>query len=351
MKKIIYALLCVAMLASCKKDSENLVDPSKYVYPIEPVKLKEDARVGAYYMQYKTADWQKPMADTASLGFYDALQAPVFDQHLAWAAQGRVDFFIFKWDGTSGNAMLNAAKARINAAGNAGTKIVIEYVTTHIGATNASPLSGARLQTLINEWKTLNTSFFSDDSYYKIDGRPVVLLGPLNLSTAARTSIDYKKVADSIRYELGQLNVNPYIIGEFTTGWVAPVNYPAEWLSAMDGIVLNNWATADYDRFYAFYSYSDMNYKNWQTTLAAQNVDFVPCIFPAYNNPATATQYVFDRTDKNFTDYCNVAKRNIGNDRFVLVNSWNDFQKGNALEPGKKYTTESLDILKRELKK
>lgn len=53
-----------------------------------------------------------------------------------------------------------------------------------------------------------------------------------------------------------------------------------------------------------------------------------------------------ERTEKFFIDYCNVAKRNLGSKRFVIVNSWNDFCKGNALEPGEEYGTSSLEILK-----
>ena len=74
------------------------------------------------------------------------------------------------------------------------------------------------------------------------------------------------------------------------------------------------------------------------------------CLFVA-NNPATATQYAFERAEKNFVDYCNVAKRNRGKDRFVFINSWNEFQKGNTLELRKEYTTEFLIITKQELKK
>jgi hypothetical protein len=145
--------------------------------------------------------------------------------------------------------------------------------------------------------------------------------------------------------------LNPYIIGELTTGWVAPINYGDSVLKAMDGIVLTTWSTTDYDRKFAFYSYSDLNFQNWKKTLEAWNVDYVPCIFPGWDNPSVASQYVIERNEKNYVDYCNIAKRSMGKNRVVMINSWNDFQKGNSLEPTQEYGSQYLQLTRRELKK
>jgi hypothetical protein len=150
---------------------------------------------------------------------------------------------------------------------------------------------------------------------------------------------------------MNSYGLKPYIIGELTTGWVAPINYPDSILKAMDGIVLNTWSTTDYDRMFAFYSYSDLNYQNWKKTLEGWNIDYVPCIFPGWNNPSAPTQYVIPRSDSNYIAYCNVAKRSMGKNRLIMINSWNDFQKGNTLEPAAEYGTNYLTITRRELKK
>jgi hypothetical protein len=228
--------------------------------------------------------------------------------------------------------------------------MVIGYNTAHLSATNASPLSGAKLQKMIDEWKTLATNHLSKDYYYKIDNKPVVLLTPLNLPSSATSSIDYKLVVNTLREELGKIGVEPFIIGELTTGWTAPVNFKKDDLAAMDAIVLTSWNTADYDRWWAFYSYSDLNWANWKSFLETLNVDFVPCIFPGYNEPGAATQRVFDRSEANYVDYCNVAKRNMGKKNMVIINSWNDYTKGTALEPSKKFKKTFLELTKREFK-
>ena len=350
MKNIIATLLlCAVGLASCKKEN-NLIEKDKYIYDIPAVKLSADAKVGAYYLNYATADWAKVQSDTSLLGKpYNAVtDARVFPQQLTWADEAGVDYLIFKWNATAlDNALLSAY-----AAGRSTQKVkmVIDFNTAHLNATNAAPLTGTKLQTMVNEFKTLVTQHVSKDYYYKIGDRPVIMITPINLSATTLTSIDFKTVMASLRTEFSAMGINPYFIGELTTGWVAPNNFDQTALSSMDALVLTTWNTPDFDRWWGFNSYVDLNWQNWITSLDKLNVEFIPCIFPGYNEPSAATQRVFDRTEANYVNYTNVAKRNLGKNSMIIINSWNDFSKGNALEPSKKFNKQYLGITRREFK-
>ncbi|ACU05555.1 glycoside hydrolase family 99-like domain-containing protein [Pedobacter heparinus] len=353
MKKIINIALCIIVLASCKKDPV-LIDKDKYIYDIPAIKLTSDAKVGAYYFNYTATDWNKAHSDTSLVvpvggKSYNAVtDAAVFPQQLNWADEAGVDYLIFKWNAAAtDNSLLSAFASRRT---NQNVKMVIGFNTAHLNATNAAPLTGTKLQTMVNEFKTLVTQHISKDYYYKIGGRPVILITPLNLSSSALTSIDYKMVMASLRTEFTALGINPYFIGELSTGWTAPVNFDQTALAAMDAIVLNTWNTPDYDRWYGFYSYVDLSWQNWKTSLDKLNVEYVPCIFPGYNEPSAATQRIIERTEKNYVDYTNVAKRNMGTNQMVIINSWNDFSKGTALEPSKKFNKQFLGITRREFK-
>ena len=59
-----------------------------------------------------------------------------------------------------------------------------------------------------------------------------------------------------------------------------------------------------------------MNWANWKTTISKWNTDFVPCIFPSYNdriNSTSSYKYTFgqDGETADYINFCNVAKRNI----------------------------------------
>jgi hypothetical protein len=347
--RIAGCVLLLAVFASCKKETVPDVT-SKYKYPIPTVKLTSNANVGAYYLNYSSTDWSRPHSDTSLLGKpYNVLtNSAIMPQQLTWADEGGVNYLIFKWNGSANdNTLLNTF---VTARTNQNVKMVIGYNTAHLGATNASPLVGAKLQTMLNEIKTLVQNQISKDYYFRIGNRPVILLTPLNLSSSVATSIDYKYVADTLRVELKKLDVDPFIIGELTTGWTAPVNFNQAVLGAMDAVVLTNWNTPDYDRWWAFYSYNDLSWQNWKTSLEKMNVEFAPCIFPGYNEPNAPTQRIIERTEANYTDYCNVAKRSMGKSQIVIINSWNDFTRGTSLEPSVKFNKQFLTLTKREFK-
>lgn len=348
MKRILYTAVAILLFASCKKEDKHL--PPNFNYEIPHVPLTENVNVGAYYHNYAAADWAKKYSDTPTLGEYSALTASVMAQHRAWADKGGVDFFIFNWNGTTaGNPLLTSF---LNGR-TENVKMVINYNTAHLSATNNSPLTGTKLNTMISELKTLATAHFDKNYYYTINGRPVILITPLNLSSSAGSSINYPTVMATVKQELAAINVDPYIIGEITTGWLPPQRYATS-IKAMDAVVLNNWATDVYDRASFFPSYSDMNWKNWKdSTTSWGTVDFVPCVFPGYNDkvmtPASKI-YDIERNEKFYTDYSNVARRNMSNKKLVLLNSWNHFQLGTAIEPAVDYGERYLELTKKLFK-
>lgn len=348
MKIFVYTLLSFLLISSCKKENKHL--PPNFNYEIPNVPLTEDVTVGAYYYNYTTTDWLKKYSDTPTLGEYSALSASVMVTHRVWADQGGVNFFVFNWNGTStGDPLLNSfTNGRAEKV-----KMVINYNTAHLNLTNSAALSGAKLTTMINELKALAVSHFNKDYYYKLNDQPVILITPLNLASNASTSVNYTTVIPAVKQALSAIGIKIYIIGEITTGWVPPQRYASS-IKSMDGVVLNNWATDNYDRSVFFPSYSDMNALNWKDSTTSWNtVDYIPCVFPGYNDKVmtpASKMYDVERSIKFYTDYCNVAKRSMSNKRLVLVNSWNNFQVGTAIEPAAKYGESYLQLTKKQFK-
>lgn len=340
-------MIFLAVFASCEEDL-ILPDKDKFIYPIPQVDLTEDARVGAFYYSYSSSDWSKPLPFEPELGHYDPLDPEVISRQSQWADDGGIDFLVFKWNGTSGNALLDAFASNV---GSAEVKMVIDYNIAHLGASNSSPLEGAKLNTMIAEFNSLADAYIDSDLYYKINDKPVIMISPLNLSSSTQSSVDYSLVINALKEAMSSRGLDIFVIGEYTTGWIAPTNYPQGNTEAMDAVVLTNWSTRDFDRWWGFDSYTDLSWNNWKVTLSSWNtVEFIPCIFPAYNNPGTAADYVFERTAEEYVTNCNVAKRNMGDSRIVMINSWNDFQKGTTLEPSPEYGTEYLEITREQFK-
>jgi hypothetical protein len=348
MKFFVYLSFCAFILSSCTKENNEHLPPN-FNYPIPSVTLSENVNIGAFYTNMNTTEWAKKYTNTPTLGEYSSLTASVMAQHRAWADAGGVDFFIFNWNGaSSGDPLLNAfVTGRTEKV-----KMVINYNTAHLSATNASPLVGTKLNTMISELKTLANNHLTKDYYFKSGTRPVILITPLNLATSAAASINFTTVIPAVRDSLSAIGVNLYILGEITTGWLPPVRY-ATAIKMMDAVSPTNWSTDVYDRSVFFNSYSDMNWKNWTDSTTTWNVDFTPTIFPGFNDKKTApTSKLYDigRTPEFYTDYCNVAKRNMSARRIVLINSWNTFQYGTSIEPATEYGNTYLNITKQQFK-
>jgi len=346
MKKLIHILLVLVVFSSCKKQNDYL--PTNFNYKIDPVNITENVNVGAYYYNYTATDWAKKYTNTPEKGEYSALNATIMEQHRQWADLAGVDFFIFNWNGAAGDPLLSGF---VNGRTN-NVKMVINYNTAHLAVSNASPLTGAKLNTMINELKTLAANHFAKDYYFKTGNQPVIMISPLNLSAGAATSIDFQTVIPAVKQALSATGVNVYIIGEIGLGWLPPARY-ATAIKTVDAVTLNNWSTDVYDRSVFFNAYLDQNWKNWTDSTNSWNVDFTPAIFPGYNDKTmtpASKMYDLGGTAAFYTDICNVAKRNMGKKRMVLINSWNNFQLGTTIEPAKEYGNTYLDITRKQFK-
>ena len=357
-KYLISGLLSVALLfAGCEKDDKyGAPDKDKYIYDIPQTDLASDAVVGAYYSRYSSAVDASKSPEEPLLGYYTTT-AEVMKQHIAWADEGGIDFFILPWDASSSDKALVELFDECRTAADK-VKYVVRYNTSHLSVSNDTPLeSEATYKLFITDFVDGLADAMLSESYYKIDGRPVMLITPANLSSSTSLSINFSKVLERFRADFRSFyGVEPYIIGEMTTGWVAPVNYADHQVYSFDGLSLRDWKTRSYDIFYGYFSFLDINMNNWQTTLAKRNVDFVPCIYPSYNdrvNTPSSYYYTFseDGDTDDYVNFCNVAKRNIGSRNIVLLNSWNNWTDGSNLEPSTLKENRFLEMTRRQFKK
>jgi len=351
-------IAAVALAAvACNKEEYGAPQKDKYIYDIPQTELASDAILGCYYSNYTSEINSAKVPEVPTLGYYKTTDEYVLPQHLLWADQAGLDFFIFNWNGGSSEETLitNFTAARTEETK---VKYVICYDTKHLNVTNDNPLeSENNYKTFIAEFVDNLSSKMLSDAYYTIDGRPVIIITPSNLSSDALLSINYKTVIGKFRADFKSFyGVEPFVIGQITTGWVAPVNYADHQIYSFDAVVPNAWKTRAYDIFYGYFSFLDINWNNWKTTLEKRDVDFIPCIYPSYNDrkySSTSYYYTFAADGKidDYVNFCNVAKRNVGSNNIVFINSWNDWSYGTNLEPSDLKEERFLDETKKQFKK
>jgi hypothetical protein len=162
--------------------------------------------------------------------------------------------------------------------------------------------------------------------------------------------------------------------GAVADGWVQP-----DTIRAFDAFFITDISTNNYDRYISLYSLTDYNYRYWRECMARIGKEYVPTVMPAFDNlvndptsntyliprwdavtktaytPSAAVNeatYNFSNIQKNpYQELANVAKRNVGKSRIVMLYNWNNFSNGISLEPTEEYGTAYLEYTKQFFKR
>lgn len=358
-----------ASLFSCKKEDDNL--PPNWYYELPDIAITQDVNIGAYYIERTAGNWATTVKDhpvlnneeMGSEGGYVTASDGIISQQCQWADMAGVDFFIFPWNNTTANRNLISLFSRYREDVGAKVKIAVNFSFSQLtlGLDEASKLtgSGAKFDLMVTNIKALYRELISKDYYYHLpDGRPVMLL---NGDISA--GYDYALFMPAFRAAMAQFLVelraegaevsdnalNFYFIGEVSGNWIPPQrNQDAG--RHLNGNFCKQWYPAKYyERWYAFYSFTDIAWQNWAEYAKGWGNDFVPCIFPEYYVTASGSRSI-ERSEHGYQQFCNVAKKNLGKNRVVIINSWNDFATASALEPATEYGETYLNMTRKNFK-
>lgn len=399
-KLLISSLFFIFLAVSCKDDAVQVIP--NYIYDIPQTNLKTKAVVGCYYMytlQMVTIPnvgtipnpvWAQSIDSptvAATLVLYDPIAHPaVMAAQTDSASKYGIDYFIFDWSESSttrgatgfstklinvfaaqpkvvdnslkmifkwnASAKLNYTKlnngiATVATALSDSVRLINPSDTTHNLAITATSrkLCDQVLTKFLDDAKYLDFTYLHKSYYYQIEGRPVLMFN----YTPTNQFIDWAFAVDTLRKTIvKQSGINPYIIIDYPVSW-SPPELNKSVLEKGDAVSIQNMKCNLYDRYLGYFSFMDMNWALWNSTLKTWGKDFLPAIWPAYyrkNETTPSAYYDLTRSPANYINYCNVAKRNIGSKNMVIINSWNDFKFGAALEPCKAFGSDYLKITK-----
>lgn len=372
--KIFVTAILFGLIAFSCKDNEVVQVMPNYFYSIPQTNLKTKAIVGCYYQIPLSTMWDVTQVDTPTVsGTFNGQYDPIYDigvmkAHTDTAAAYGIDYFIFDWNETSltrssgtSAQLINvfAAQPKVKADS---LKMITRWNYMHLGAKNTLQLqrkgnpnyNATVLSQFIDDVNFLDTAYLRKPYNYKIDSvapngsivkRPVVMFAVL----VGNLYIDWAFAVDTMRQQIRKNSgVNPYIIIEYTTSFSPPERYKSIFMMG-DAVSMQNMKANTYDRSVGYWSFIDLNWQLWNSSLTSWGKDFVPTVWPAYSrkyetNPSA--WWDIPRTPENYINYCNVAKRNMSSKQLVLVYSWNDFKLGAALEPCKGFGSKYLQLTK-----
>ena len=436
-KYILSSLILLVIAIACVDKADVYEFPvDKYYYDIPDVPVTEDYVIGVRYnvidsgywfdkskkqVEYHTGNPVLDSGDSIYKYFHKNYEAGwpttveqsvsgVLEQHLKWGKQAGIDFFVLGWGGPGWNDTLLTRWEQLCAQDNAYPKVVLRFDPGWMlgkGRIRDNPLTNDTLQR--DPLRMDSLRFYIDSIYdsvlqkpfnYKTkEGKPVMILCNY-VNKYPGEIIDLKGFVNEFRV---RNNNNLHLIGELNRNLTSPEFWgyrgeetkgtiKSDTLTNFDAVYIENITTGSYDRWAGYYSFIDYNYGYWKQHSDQIGTEYIPTIFPAYDNKvrqmwqdnrpfwdgdyviarwskANNKPYVISATAENqpsgtalelnlentkdnpYKTLANVAKRNVGKSRIIMVYSWNDFRIGNNLEPVKEFNEEYLNYTKEFFKK
>lgn len=210
--------------------------------------------------------------------------------------------------------------------------------------------------------KFLCETFFSDQRYIKIEGKPFISIYKPYLLP------DLKKTLECWRREAVKAGFPGMVIaimnqtGDFTDTTEAGFDYAIDFQPNFDIMPTQEFAPFR-DKLKSrlgigspYYDHKIVSYKKYVEKIISSNYfhpKLIPGITPGWDNTARKRKKGFIFKDANPEDYGKWLKYIIdsphGDQPFVFINAWNEWAEGNHLEPDTKWGRKFLEETKRRL--
>lgn len=328
-------------------------------YDAHPPNPPSEITVGAYYYPWWYQHFQisregymrrdlQPRQDIR-LGHYDDRNPAVLTQHLEWARQANIGMFVSSWWGPNkreDNFLKNLVftTASSSPVPNLGDfPFAILYETT--GRIKESTGWDVSINVPSDfEYICQTQNYISHPNYYKIDGRPVILIYLTRKLEIEQVLDDLLRI---IREKCGGDSV--YIIGDHM--WDIP---PDKTLDDLDAITNYDWYGNVGRPRYAGQSRVDAYYQeaaSWKAYAATHQAHFIPAVTPGFNDRGVRLQVnhpaMSRKLDANSEEGSLLAAQLVqaiplidpGAGNLLLVNSFNEWHEDTQIEPCDGITT------------
>jgi glycoprotein endo-alpha-1,2-mannosidase len=278
------------------------------------------------------------------LGLYDSADPAVIAQHYEWAQEYGVNVFFCSWRGPDTADDLTIRDDMLPSPARGPTQIALMYESLErlgVGADNRIQLDPDSVQTMIDDFDYMERTYFDQPGYYRIDGRPVVII------YASRILIgDVAGAILAIRMHLlDTYGVNPYLIGD-EVDWDLPPD--PDRIGLFDAIT----GYTPYSRTQAAGWPSQNGYvqaigrraRQFQRVAQAEGVAFIPDAIPGFNSRAVrpeADEHVLPRELGPRSSQTSLFASTLALAGTLLdptlnllaVTSWNEWNEDTEIEP------------------
>jgi hypothetical protein len=320
----------------------------------QPAAAAGQLTVGAYYYAWYDrggAQWdrgyvraQLDVPQQPALGEYDSRDPAVIAAHYGWAQRYGVDVFFCSWMGPGGYDDVTITNHLLASPARGPTRIALLYESLQrlgLGPDDRITLDDAAIARMVDDFDYLARTYFGNPGYYRIDGRPVVVL---YASRIYRGAVD--EAIAAVRLHVRDLyGIDPYLIGDEVDWDNAPDATRIARFDAITGYTpYSRTQPAGWPTQTGYLQATAKRAREFQRVAAAEHVAFIPGALPGFNDRGVrpeAQHHVLPRElgalgppDSLFARSLDLAGKLVDPAlRLLLVTSWNEWQEDSQIEP------------------
>jgi hypothetical protein len=301
--------------------------------------------VGAYYYPWYGPDrhWNEGYVHMPELGLYNSRSQDVIDQHIEWAYDHGIDFFLMSWWGPRSWEDVTIKNNFLRNPNASSTRFAILYESEgRLGMVDETidlDLPENR-STLFSDFDYLARNYFDEPGYLRIDGRPVVFLYLTRVFDG-----DVNGVMQELRDRMPD---GLYIIGD-EVYWGSP--YGMHFSDTYDAVTSYNMHTSLPWINDNFPGRVEAQYDAWQARAESLGIDFIPGILPGYDDThvrPTEHHPVIPRSPDLLREMCEYSlDYGEPGDEYIdiLVSTFNEWHEDTQVEPSQEEGGAYLNII------
>jgi len=329
-----------------------------YIRQFENIAKTDDITVAAWYYNWYAPgyDIPKDLPDKPLLGLYYSDDNIVFNKHVDWATGHGIDVFIFPYPYHNPRIAFTWLEKifRKNMEAELFNQIKFTFGSTFVDETGIPPGVPWDFdnQTVRGEFvkaiKDLISNYASLPNYWKIDGKPVIVLWAAGAFESTQGNIE-NAIRELREFSRNKLGADLYIISDDIN-----IFHRMEAFDSSDAIY--HYSPFFNDRTTRSMSIEeDVPYIiNWMRNLEKlcreHGKPFIPTVAPGFNDTYNYTverksSIAIHRLPEGFRLYLKEVKKTF-NPKVLFLTSFNEWFEDTKIEPAQSYGFTYLEILK-----
>jgi hypothetical protein len=179
--------------------------------------------------------------------------------------------------------------------------------------------------------------YFSNPSYLRIDGKPVMFIYNLPYIYNKLGTIEAQNLLNILRQRL-----DVYLVGDVGSNCISPHEVNSSMLYSMNATTNYFFANTKASEGWSnITEYARTYYPEWREVMNSIGIKFIPNAYPGFNNTGLAGVVNPTELPNNatmFKEMLKIAINDADSDlKIVMVTSWNEWLESTAIEPSMEF--------------